>query len=650
MSIEIGVYDNNSSNNDNDSNILQKFIHSSKDLRQLNVLPIVTIITIICVWLRIILFSDSECMIVWQQKNSNIISYMIAVKFSLTAIILLLIQHLYNYKLFQIMSDNKTIIETNLALSIIVPGLIGAGIGAALGSLMFCGIGIGISSYVGFILRSIWAWQTDVNNKNVNNNSHLYLWQVQFLFLSVYTLTCIMIFAVSSSTTHLGMYILLFTPTRVVIIIPFCCFYLSRSEPEVFNPMLGVVGSIIYQIAQTTGIYEIIPICNKIHIICKVLAHLLFGAYIFRFLLRNIKYVYVNSGSFCQDDLPQLIIIFGMILYTTYMNSLNRDIYTLRSNHTVSYVLLERLYAMFFTILYLSMAPSVAANSQVNSVIIEMSKSKAEESTKYQILSKVIPKNLFKMTLEQRTLPIIHNNVCVFYSDMGVVATTNKGAITTLKMINHINCVMNICMKVLNVNRVGSNSNSFLAEAGVAYVDNMFNNINIILNFAFLVRESLKRIFNDNSFRIRMGIHCGSCIGGLIETDYIPSFSLLGETILAVHLVESKCNIGSILITESVMHHLKSNIVTSESGIINFYGKNIKSYVFDSFKKPKSFDDLIDKVEYKYKKQMLPMPSTTTKGDYNINFNNNDSSSKKKKSKDSQCGSLDISDISFSDI
>jgi hypothetical protein len=152
-------------------------------------------------------------MIVWQQKNSNIISYMIAVKFSLTAIILLLIQHLYNYKLFQIMSDNKTIIETNLALSIIVPGLIGAGIGAALGSLMFCGIGIGISSYVGFILRSIWAWQTDVNNKNVNNNSHLYLWQVQFLFLSVYTLTCIMIFAVSSSTTHLGMYILLFTPT-----------------------------------------------------------------------------------------------------------------------------------------------------------------------------------------------------------------------------------------------------------------------------------------------------------------------------------------------------------------------------------------------------------------------------------------------------
>jgi hypothetical protein len=179
-----------------------------------------------------------------------------------------------------------------------------------------------------------------------------------------------------------------------------------------------------------------------------------------------------------------------------------------------------------------------------------MSKSKAEESTKYQILSKVIPKNLFKMTLDKRTLPIIHNNVCVFYSDMGVVATTNKGAITTLKMINDINCVMNICMKVLNVNRVGSNSNSFLAEAGVAYVDNMFNNINIILNFALLVRESLKRIFNDNSFRIRMGIHCGSCIGGLIETDYIPSFSLLGETILAVQLVESKCNIGSIIIKE----------------------------------------------------------------------------------------------------
>lgn len=450
-------------------------------------------------------------------------------------------------------------------------------------------------------------------------------------------MTCIIIFSVCS-TSRLGMYTLLLTPTRLVIIIPLAFFYLSMAEPAVFNPLLATIGTVFYQLGQTCLLYEMIPICRKINIACRLIAHLLLAVYVFQFVLRNIRYIHANRGSFNQDDLPHLILIAGIIAYGVIVNAINQDIYILKNTDTISNILLQRLYGIFFVVIYLSVAPSVAANSEINNMILEMSKSKAEENTKYQILSKVIPKNLFEMTLDQRTIPTVHYNVCVFYSEIGVVSTTNQGAYSTVKMINDINCVMNICMDLLNVNRVGSNCNSYLAEAGVAYVDSIQNNISIILNFALLVRESLKKIFNDNNYRIRMGINCGSCIGGLIETDYIPSFSLLGDMILAVKLVESKCDIGSILITENVMRHVRSNIVFSKSK--NVDGKGIKSYVFDSFKKPKKYDDLVAIVESKYNKKQMPITTLGSKDDCDLVFNN---------SMKSLDGS-DISDISYSDF
>lgn len=585
------------------------FVEFSKDLRFMYyALPISTIITVIIVWLRL-LFNDSDNLIMWEESINGISSYLIAVKYSVTAIIFLLIQHLYNYKLFQNMSDTKTIMQTNIALSIVIPALLGGGIGAGIYRSIGCLVGIVISSVVGFSLKSLLDGPSeDINKIDGKKGTHLYLWQVQFLFQSVFIMTGIITCSLSTSSTHFGMYALLFMPTRHIGTIPYCCYYLSLSEPEIFNPFIGVLTGITYQIGQAALVYEFDPTCQKIYLICKIFSHIVSGLYIVPFFKRNILYVLANRGSLNSDDLPQLTIIIGMAVYTTVFNVLHKDIYDSPSSQEITSILLQRLYLMFFSILYLSMAPSITVNNEINNIIVEMSKSMIEESTKYQLLSKVVPKNVLTMTLYKRTIPSLHTDVCIFYSDIGIIPIAND-AKRTIKLINDINCIMNICMNICNVNRVGSNGNTFVAEAGVANGDNsLFHNINLILNFALLVKGSLKKIIrnnNDNNFGIRMGIHCGIVVGGLIHTDSIPMYSLFGELMYAVKLVESSCSVGKTHISESIKNHAKSSIDFNENGTIRSDGtRTIKTYEFTGFKKPIKLDAFIDQVGREFKKLM----------------------------------------------
>jgi hypothetical protein len=190
-------------------------------------------------------------------------------------------------------------------------------------------------------------------------------------------------------------------------------------------------------------------------------------------------------------------------------------------------------------------------------------------------------------------------------------------------------------MDIYKVNRVGSDGSSYIVEAGILNENNMLNNINQILKFAILVRESLNKIL---SVGIRMGIHGGSCIAGLVHnTHQIPSFSLFGEMIYSVKLVESKCDIGSILISESVLNYLeKSTIEFNENISISDRTRSIKTYLFNEFKQVKNYDSLISQVECKFKK-IKPTNDYDSSVFLDI-----------RKSKSINDNSSEISDVSFS--
>ena len=201
----------------------------------------------------------------------------------------------------------------------------------------------------------------------------------------------------------------------MVVIYPVCCLYLSATEPQIFIPLLGILTCIFYQLAQITSVYEILHISEGLNLTFKLLAYIICLLYVARFLMRNFKYVLKNK-SFDENDLPRLIVIMGFCIYVIAINLLNKNIYELSTSEEVSAIFLQRLYALFLSLLYLSQAPSVIVSSEITSMIFEIARSRAEESTKYQILSKVIPKHLLKMTLDRRLIPTDHYNVCLFYS------------------------------------------------------------------------------------------------------------------------------------------------------------------------------------------------------------------------------------------
>lgn len=614
-----------------------------------------TVISLFAIWFRLSFEYQAQSLKNWEMSDSGMLSYVIAMKFSLTTMITVLIQHLYYYKLFKSLSDSIAIANSNLAVSIIVPALLGAGVGAG---IMTGGIGAGVGTFIGaiigFALKSIWG-DSDKDSKTINHssslNKQLLLWIVQFACLSIFIITGILTCALASSSSRYGTYVMLFASTRLVVVYTSCCYYLSSTEPEVFNPLIGFSTNLALQLTQVTAVYDFIPASDFISLIFKIIAYVLCVVYIARFVYRNISYFLVNK-SFIESDLPQFMMIFGLILYTIAINIINRDVYTLTSTDDVSTILIQRLYAFFLSLLYFLMAPSFVVVTEITNMIFNISRSKAEESTKYQILSKVIPKHLMKMTIDRRLLPADHYNVCVFYTNIGnnigtINSFANGDAIGVLKLMNDVNCIMNICMDLCKVNRVESNGNSYLAEAGVAYNDTLINNINLILNFSVLVRESLKRILT-NPLEVRMAIHCGHCVGGLIHTNtLVPSFCLLGDMINAVKTVESQGTNGQILITESVRNQTKQTLNLTESVAVeldiatSIKGLNtsakglIKTYVFNDFRRPKNFEGLISQVVAEFEKQM-PI----------VNVNNGYIKPMKSKK-----GSSDISDEqSFSDL
>jgi len=634
---------NNDDNSSNDRKTLVNVIEEFVNTRFMLIALIITnTISLFFIWFRLAFPFEADVIIIYNNSN-EIQSYLIALKFGLTAMITILMQHLYYFRLFKSASDNNIIAICKLTISIVAPGLLGAGIGSGLGAGIGCLIGIIIGAGVGFALRNIWGeeQQQEVSKfTSKKKNSHLFLWLSQFIYLSIFILTGIVTFAVASSSSRFGTYLLLFNPTRLVVIFSVACIYLSQTEPQTFLPYIGTFTAIMYQACQVISVYDFIPISQYLNLIFKIITYIGCTIYVASFMLRNVKY-FLSNKSFDENDLPRLIVCVGFIVYIIAINVLNKDVYNLSTSEEVSATLLQRLYSLFLSLLYLSQAPSVIVASEITNMIFQIARSRAEESTKYQILSKVIPKHLLKMTLDRRLIPTDHYNVCLFYSKttnttqpplaisntntiLGEIMTiSNDGAIGTLTMINNVNCIMNLCMNICNVNRVETNGNSYLAEAGVAYTDTVINNINLILNFAVLVKLSLKKILK-NQFQLRIGIHCGSCIGGLVHTStLVPSFCLSGETVNVVKQLESQCDIDKIYITDSVKNHCKSSIDCSEIGVIEFdimRGNTtakglLKTYCFEDFKKPKNFDALVSQIETEFNKVQ---PTIVIKDGYNV--------------------------------
>ena len=88
-----------------------------------------------------------------------------------------------------------------------------------------------------------------------------------------------------------------------------------------------------------------------------------------------------------------------------------------------------------------------------------------------------------------------------------------------------------LCPGVWKVETIGD---AFFCECGVVYDNGSLEaNIDAILKFTLLVHERLASIINpitSSSLQLRIGIHCGECVAGIVGTQRLmPHFCLFGE-------------------------------------------------------------------------------------------------------------------------
>jgi len=204
--------------------------------------------------------------------------------------------------------------------------------------------------------------------------------------------------------------------------------------------------------------------------------------------------------------------------------------------------------------------------------------------TRQNILHQVLPKPVaHAMTSKADTLqPTEHNEVCCFFSDIVNFAelTLAVGPFGIQQLLDSIYSIMDECVDECDgIWKVETIGDAYFCECGVvSSLGSMESNVDMILKFALLVQSRIKQIINPVSglpIQLRIGIHCGSCVAGLVGSRRLmPHFSLFGNIVNQTSRIESTGSAGMIHVSNDVVEVTKNSFKWkfSKRGVVDLKG------------------------------------------------------------------------------
>ena len=206
------------------------------------------------------------------------------------------------------------------------------------------------------------------------------------------------------------------------------------------------------------------------------------------------------------------------------------------------------------------------------------------------LLHQVLPKEVAHvMTSGTETFqPTEHNEVCCFFSDIVnfTELTIAVGPYGIQKLLDSIYSLMDECVDECDgraIWKVETIGDAYFCECGVVKsLGSMEKNVDAILKFALLVQSRIKNIINPVNglpIQLRIGIHCGSCVAGLVGSRRLmPHFSLFGNIVNVTNRIESTGSAGMIHVSNDVVEVATKSFKWkfSKRGIVNLKGIGTK--------------------------------------------------------------------------
>jgi class 3 adenylate cyclase len=205
-----------------------------------------------------------------------------------------------------------------------------------------------------------------------------------------------------------------------------------------------------------------------------------------------------------------------------------------------------------------------------------------ERNLSNTLLYSMLPKDVAELLRTGKTFePQHHENVTLFFSD--VVGFTEMSAELApwevIDMLNTLYTLMDFLAGKFNLYKVETIGDAYMCCSGLPDEDP--NHAENVANFAIAVKECLplvKSPLTNEPIRLRMGIHTGNCMSGVVGT-LTPHYCLFGDMINTTARHESTCEpdkVQASSITYGRLTHFSQapeNYSWTPRGLVEMKGK-----------------------------------------------------------------------------
>uniref|UniRef100_A0A0N4Z104 Guanylate cyclase n=1 Tax=Parastrongyloides trichosuri TaxID=131310 RepID=A0A0N4Z104_PARTI len=220
--------------------------------------------------------------------------------------------------------------------------------------------------------------------------------------------------------------------------------------------------------------------------------------------------------------------------------------------------------------------------------IHERTKELVEEKKKADILlSRMLPASVAeKLKAGSTVTPEMYDSVTIFFSDV-VSFTTLASKCTPLQVVNLLNNLYTTFDTIINehdVYKVETIGDGYLCVSGLPN-KNGFLHVKEIADLSLELIKSLEDFkishLPNEKLRIRVGIHSGSCVAGVVGLT-MPRYCLFGDTVNTASRMESNGKPNSIhmssdahkLLTEEIggyITELRGEVIIKGKGVMTTY-------------------------------------------------------------------------------
>ena len=242
-----------------------------------------------------------------------------------------------------------------------------------------------------------------------------------------------------------------------------------------------------------------------------------------------------------------------------------------------------------YLITFISVVISLVTTHIDRTKSVNISKQKFAIET---LVNKMLPASkvaAFKKT--GRILPELHYNTCLFFSDIEgfTTITSNSQPYQVMLMLNSIYTLMDyVALKFPRLYKIETIGDAYVIASGLFNPDDVEGNVVAMANFALLVREVVNLVINPqdniNPIRIRIGIHAGDVLSGVVG-NLMPRWCLFGDAMNMTSRLETSCESGKIHISIMAAKHLKKSkqFIISKRGLVTLKGKGeVTTYYLES--------------------------------------------------------------------